>query len=67
MTPARVAVAGAAWLALFALVFTAGSAFGVWPPPPEGFLHGTDLAAGLLSGGALLVSFLLPRRPARVG
>lgn len=67
MTPARAAFVGATWLALFALVFTAGSAFGAWPPPPEGFLHDTDLAAGLSAGGALLAVFLLPRRPARVG
>ena len=67
MTPARLAVAGGLWLALFAIVFSAGAAFGAWPPPPEGFLQGSDLTAGLLFGAVLLASFLAPRRRARVG
>ena len=67
MTPARIAAAGAGWLAAFALVFSAGSAFGAWPLPPEGFLHGSDLAAGLVFGAVLLATFLRPRRPSPVG
>jgi hypothetical protein len=67
MTPARLTFAGAAWLALFAVFFTVGAALGAWPPPPEGFLQGSDLAAGLFFGGALLVTFLAPRRRIRVG
>jgi len=67
MTPGRVAAAGAAWLAAFALVFSAGSAVGAWPAPPEGFLSGSDLAAGLLFGAVLLASFLRPRRAFSVG
>ncbi len=67
MTPARLAVAGAVWLALFALVFSVGAALGAWPEPPHDFLRGSDLAAGLIFGGVLLAVFLLPRRGARVG
>ncbi len=62
MTAARLAVAGGIWLALFAALFTTGSALDLWPPPPAGGFRGVDLAAGLLFGVALLVSLL--RRPA---
>lgn len=51
----RLAVAGLAALAVFALVFSAGHAFGIVPAPPLGGFAGTDLAAGLLFGVALLV------------
>jgi threonine/homoserine/homoserine lactone efflux protein len=67
MTPARIAVLGAVWLAAFAVLFSAGSAFGAWPPPPEGFLRGSDLAAGLVFGGVLLATFLRPGRRSPVG
>lgn len=67
MTPSRLAVAAAAWLVLFAFVFSLGTAMDVWPPPPEGFLHGSDLAAGLAFGAVLLVTFLVPRRRFPVG
>jgi hypothetical protein len=67
MTPVRVAFAAAAWLAIFALVFSVGVALDVWPKPPEGFLHGSDQVAGLVFGAGLLVAFLRPRRPGAVG
>lgn len=57
----RLVVAGAFWLALFAALFTIGSAFGLWPQPPEGAFRGVDLFSGLAFGLLLLV-FLL-RRP----
>ena len=52
--PARLAIAGAVWLTLFAALFTAGSALDLWPPPPLGGFRGVDLAAGLLFGIVLL-------------
>jgi hypothetical protein len=58
---ARLAGAGAGFLALFALLFSAGAALDVWPGPPEGGFRGTDLAAGLAFGVALLATLLLPR------
>jgi hypothetical protein len=57
----RLAVAGLAGLAAFALVFSAGHAFGWWPGPPLGGFAGTDLAAGMLFGAALLVVLLRGR------
>ncbi len=65
--PARVAAAGALFLALFAVIFTAGSALGVWPQPPAGGFRGTDLAAGFAFALALLVSLRAPRRPVSLG
>ena len=34
--PARLAVASLVWLALFSLVFSAGTALDLWPAGPEG-------------------------------
>ena len=67
MTPSRLAAAAAGWLVLFALVFSVGAALDAWPAPPEGFLSGSDLAAGLAFGVVLLVTFLVPRRRFPVG
>lgn len=58
---ARLAAAGLAGLAVFALVFSIGHAIGVWPGPPLGGFAGTDLAAGILFGIALLVVLLRGR------
>ena len=63
--PARLAVAGAIWLALFATIFTVGSALDLWPPPPVGGFRGVDLAAGLLFGVVLLASLLRQPRSRR--
>lgn len=60
--PARLAVAGLLWLALFSLVFTAGAALDLWPPGPEGGFQGIDLVAGFVFGLVLLLSLL--RAPA---
>ena len=60
--PARVAAAVAVFLGLFALLYSLGSAVGVWPPPPEGGFHGADLAAGFAFGLVLLAALLVPRR-----
>ncbi len=65
--PARLAAAGSGFLALFAGLFSAGAALGVWPAQPEGAFHGTDLAAGLAFGSVLLVTLLSPRRRIPLG
>jgi hypothetical protein len=65
--PARLAAAGSVFLGLFALLFSAGSALGAWPPPPEGAFQGSDLAAGFAFGLLLLAGLLIrsPRRARR--
>jgi hypothetical protein len=50
---ARVALFAAGILALFAVLFTAGSALGAWPELPPGAFLGWDLWAGLAVGLAL--------------
>ena len=55
---ARLAAAAAVLLALFATLFTAGSALGVWPQPPAGAFAGWDLWLGLAVGLGLLVHLL---------
>jgi hypothetical protein len=60
-SPARFAAMGAVFLGLFALVFSAGSALGVWPPPPDGGFRESDLAAGVAFALVLLVTLLVPR------
>ncbi len=59
--PARLAVAGAIWLTLFATLFTIGSTLDLWPPPPAGGFRRVDLAVGLLFGVVLL--WILLRKP----
>ena len=65
MTPrspqARLAVAGLAGLAGFALLFSVGHALGAWPGPPVGGFAGTDLVAGILFAVALLAVLLRGR------
>ena len=58
----RLALAGPAGLAVFAVAFSVGHAFDIWPGPPLGGFAGTDLAAGIVFGVVLLVVLL--RRPA---
>lgn len=60
---ARLAAACGVFLGLFALVFSAGTALGVWPLPPEGGFHGIDLVAGFAFGTVLLITLLGSRRP----
>ncbi len=62
----RLAIAGLSWLALFAVLYALGDALGLWPAPPEGGLHDTDLYAGL-AFGIVLLAVLLARRGGRVG
>ncbi len=64
---ARLAAAGAVFLALFSLVFSAGSALGVWPQPPRGGFRGTDLSAGFAFGLVLLAALCMPRRRRPLG
>ncbi|MEX0881190.1 MAG: hypothetical protein WD451_15865 [Thermoanaerobaculia bacterium] len=59
--PARLAVAGAIWLAAFAALFSIGSALDLWPAPPACGFRGVDLAAGFLFGLVLLWGLL--RKP----
>jgi len=54
----RLAAAAAGLLALFAALFTAGSALGVWPQPPAGAFAGWDLWVGMAVGLGLLVHLL---------
>lgn len=49
------AAAAAGLLALFAALFTAGSALGVWPQPPVGAFAGWDLWVGMAVALGLLV------------
>ncbi len=57
----RLAVASLGWLALFALCVAVAEAVGLRPEPPEGGFHGSDLAAGLVFGAALLASLVFRR------
>ena len=57
----RLAVAGLAGLALFAVLFSVGHAFGWWPEPPDAGFAGTDLAAGVVFGIVLLIVLLRGR------
>jgi hypothetical protein len=59
---ARVAALAAGILALFAMLFAAGSALGVWPALPPGAFLGWDLWAGLAVGLALLAALARPGR-----
>jgi hypothetical protein len=59
--PARLAIIAGAWLALFALLFSVGSALGLWPPPPVGGFRGTDLIAGFVFGALVLVMLVRGR------
>ena len=58
----KLALLAAGVLALFAILFTAGSALGVWPLLPPGAFLGWDLWVGLAVGLVLLVS-LVRRNP----
>lgn len=57
----RFAAAAGAVLAAFALLFTAGSALGAWPPLPQGAFQGWDLWTGLGVGAGLVMSLLRSR------
>ena len=59
---ARLAAACGVFLGLFALIFSAGSAFGVWPALPVGGFQGIDLVAGFPFALVLLVTLLASRR-----
>lgn len=50
---ARIVLFAAGILALFAVLFTAGSALGAWPALPRGAFLGWDLWVGLAVGLAL--------------
>jgi hypothetical protein len=57
----RLAAAGLAALALFAILFSVGHALGAWPGPRAGGFQGVDLAAGLLFGAIVLVLLVRKR------
>jgi hypothetical protein len=54
----RLALAAAALLAVFAVLFTAGSALGVWPQAPADAFAGWDLRVGTAAAVGLLASLL---------
>jgi hypothetical protein len=56
--PLRLAMLAGLWLALFALIFTAGAGLEVWPSSPPGALRGTDLVAGLVFLLVILAALL---------
>lgn len=57
----RLALAGLCALGAFSLVFTQVAQAGRWPATPSGFLHDSDLWAGLAAGAVWLA--ILLRRP----
>ena len=59
VTPGRLAVAGLIWLGLFSVVFSLGSALGLWSASFAGGFPGLDLPAGLALGAVLLLVFVL--------
>ena len=63
--PSRLVFLSAAALALFSTLFTLAAWYDWWPRLPPGFLHDTDLWAGLAAGAALLL-LLLRRDPSKV-
>ena len=63
----KLALLAAAVLALFAVLFTAGSALGVWPPLPVEAFYGWDLRAGLAIGLALLIALVKRKSEWRIG
>ncbi|MFY9550156.1 MAG: hypothetical protein WAU32_03315 [Thermoanaerobaculia bacterium] len=62
----RLAAAGFLWLALFALLYSAGASLELWPVTPEDAFRDTDLWAGLALG-VLLVAVLVAGEPASRG
>ena len=62
----RVAISAAlVWLALFAILYTAGDIVGAWPKLPPGAFYDWDLYFGLAAGILLFAS--LPIRRVRAG
>ena len=55
-------VAGLIGLGVFSLLFSIGSAFELWPPPPVGGLAPWDLSVGLGFGVCLLLALLFRSR-----
>jgi hypothetical protein len=62
----RLALLAAAVMALFAVVFTAGSALAVWPPLPAGAFYGWDLWSGLAIGLVLLIALVKRKSERRI-
>ena len=58
----RWAGGAAALLTLFAILFTAGAALGVWPQLPPGAFWGWDLWVGMAAGAAVLAYLLSGKR-----
>lgn len=56
--PAVWIAAGLVWLAAFSLLFTGGSAIGLWPAAPSGEWGRYDLPVGLGFGAALGLALL---------
>ena len=59
---AGLSAAGLIGLGVFSLLYSIGSAFELWPPPPVGGLAPWDLAVGLGFGVCLLLALLFRSR-----
>ncbi len=62
-TPARMAILCGFALILFSALFSLAAWYDWWPRLPPGALHDTDLWAGLVCGGALLLLLIFRRKP----
>ena len=60
--PVAVAAAALLWLAVFSLLFTAGSAIGLWPSAADARLGQLDLPIGLAVAVSVGAALLWPRR-----
>jgi hypothetical protein len=60
--PERIAFAACAWLALFSILFSAGSAFDLWPSPALRGFGAADLAAGFVFSTVLLAALVAGRK-----
>jgi peptidoglycan/LPS O-acetylase OafA/YrhL len=58
----RLVLVSVALVVVFALVFTWGDLFGIWPEAPSPIFRNTDLVAGFLFIGAIVLAAVRARR-----